>query len=136
MTLNTKGTIYIIFCVFANFISQIFFNDLSKNVLANFDFRFSRISELLQLLLEEKEFYFAMLFYALSALFWLIGIKKLALSRAFSITSLNYVLITIYSFIILTEGFTFGKVLSCILISLGIIIMNLDNSVIKRATNH
>lgn len=128
---NKIGVIFILLCVMSNFISQIYFDTLSKTTLLNFKFKISEIDSLFLILLKNSSFYLALFFYALSALFWLLGLKSLSLAKAFSITSLNYILITLYSFYILNEGIAFNKVLSCIFITFGVVIMNKDTLLTK-----
>ena len=61
--------------------------------------------------------------FGLSAVFWIIGIKKTALAKAFSIVSLNYILIFSYSFFHLQESLSWYKLASCLFIICGVIIL-------------
>ena len=121
---NIKGFYLILLCILANFFSQIFFNILSKTQLSELTFSFLSLKKNLLIIFSSKFFFIAILLYTFSAIFWLLGIKKMPLSKAFSYTSINYILITIYSVFILNEEITINKILSILFITLGVIIMN------------
>ena len=126
-----KGYFFIILCVLSNFVSQIFFDLLSKNELNSFSPSFESINEFLIILITSRLFFTAIIFYAFSALFWLIGLKSISLSKAFSVLSTNYVFITLYSIYFLDEVFSSKKIISCISIIVGVLIMNMDFKSIK-----
>ena len=114
--------IILLFCVITNFIYQVVFKDLSI-LFVDFELTFENVIDLLFTLILHPNFWIAFFMFALSAVFWIIGIKNIALSKAFSFLSLNYLLIIGYSYIFLNEGLSFKKIGACILIVFGVILL-------------
>jgi multidrug transporter EmrE-like cation transporter len=112
-----KGYTLILSSVVTNFISQIFFKKCGDEIIISkidFETIVSIYSELT----------FGIIFYITSAIFWLLGLKKLNLFEAYSFTSLNYILITTYSYLYLNEFSDFNKLYGIPFIILGVILIN------------
>jgi len=120
-----KGYIFVLLSVFSNFISQIQFNYVSKNIINQQNINFQNINNIITILITNLSFIYGVLFFGLSAIFWLIALKRMILSSAYTLTSINYILITIYSVLILHENLNWQKTISSLLIFIGIIIMSL-----------
>jgi len=114
--------------VFFNFISQIVFAELAKDISFS-EFSISTVTILIFDLLNDLRFWFAFCCFCLSALLWVIGLKKIALAKAFSIMSLNYILIFTYVSFILKEEITINKILSCIFIVCGVLLLAKNKSI-------
>jgi drug/metabolite transporter (DMT)-like permease len=117
-----KSYLILIIAVIVNFSSQIIFADLSKEISFN-TFSIINVKTILFDLLLKPYFWLAFCFFMSSAILWVIGIKKIALAKAFSILSLNYILIFGYSFFILKEGISIYKLTSCLFIVCGVILL-------------
>lgn len=115
-----KGYILILVSVVTNFVSQIFFKKCGDEIkISKIDFEtiVSIYSELI----------FGIIFFITSAIFWLLGLKNLSLFEAYSFTSLNYILISTYSYLYLNEFSDFNKLYGIPFIILGVILINKKN---------
>jgi drug/metabolite transporter (DMT)-like permease len=105
-----------------NFGSQIFFKRLANSeVLSNFILSDSIV--VLIELMKNIEFWIAFLLYGLSAVFWVLSLRKVPLAIAFSVLSLNYLLVMIYSGLYLNEKVTIENFLSCFFIVGGVLLI-------------
>ena len=115
-----KSYLILIIGILFNFFSQLFFDDLSNDV--NFDFfTIENFIQFFSIILYNYKFWTAMILFCLGSLLWIIGLKKIPLSNAFSIASLNYILIFIYSSYTLNKDISLIKIVSCSFIVIGII---------------
>lgn len=115
--------IIIVISIVFVFISQVMFKQISGSI--QFDgFSLESVILLVHTLFKNVYYWLALFAFGFSMVLWLIGLKNLSLSQAFSLTSLNYIFIALYSFFILNEDFTFMKILSCVFIICGIILIN------------
>lgn len=113
---------YAIFSVLCNFLAQFLFKKIANKV--NFT------SEIILII----NFFFknvillssALIAYFFSAFFWLMCLKGLNLSKAFSITALNFILIPILSKNIFNEVISENTIIGIILIIFGILLVNLN----------
>ena len=126
-----KSYINLFFCVITNFIFQIIFGELAINF-NNLEISLVEIEKVLSGLLITPMFWIALIMFMLSALFWISGIKKIALSEAFSFLSLNYLLILGYSSFFLNEEITLKNSVACIMIVLGAIVLAQNNKLNSR----
>ena len=75
---------------------------------------------------DAEPFWIALTAFSIGAALWLIGIKSISLSKAFSVTSLNFIFIALYSFLVLNEEVSIIKIISCILIIIGVLLMTVQ----------
>ena len=115
--------VIIIISIVIGFYSQLLFKEVSSKVLME-KFTVESILKLLDSLFKNENFWLALLVFIISSILWITGLRNLSLSRAFSFTSLNYILIATYSYYVIEEEFTFKKTLACIFIIMGILLIN------------
>lgn len=118
-----KYVLYVILCVVANFLSQTQFKVVSNSI-KEFNLTTETIFNLLFSFAFNFNFWLALILFALSSIFWVFGIKGTSLSKAFSLLSLNYVLIIFYSWWFLGEVITWNQLLSLILILTGVVLIS------------
>ena len=126
-----KHVLYIVLCVVANFFSQTQFKVVSSSI-KGFDLTPETIFDLLFSFAFNFNFWFALIFFGLSSILWIIGIKGTSLSKAFSLLSLNYVLIIVYSWGFLDEVITWNQILSLALILIGVILISFKKREISQ----
>ena len=118
----------LIFCVIFNSASQVVFARVAKDI--SFEvLTLTNVKLLFTNLFSNAFFWIALTFFGLSALFWILGIKKISLAKAFSITSLNFILIFFYSFYVLNEEISIFKIISCLSIVSGVVILSNAKSI-------
>lgn len=118
-----KSYVFLIFCVLFNSASQVVFAWVAKDI--SFEvLTLSNVKLLSVHLFNNWFFWIALTSFGLSALFWILGIKRIALAKAFSITSLNFILIFFYSFFILNEEISILKIIACLSIVSGVVILS------------
>ena len=123
-----KSYLLLIASIVINFSGQIIFTEIA-NKISFLTFNFESIKTIFMYLVYEPNFWLALFIFFIAALFWIVGLKKVALVKAFSIGSLNYILILIYSFFILKEDFSFYKLGSCLLIIFGVIDLSQNENI-------
>jgi len=125
---------FLVLCVVSNFFSQILFDKVSKSI-QNIDISPANIVNILTIMIINPLFWLSIIIYILSAILWLLGIKKIPLSNAYSITSLNYIFVTFYAIIFLNEVVSFQKLISICLVISGVFLMSVNtkmNITIKK----
>lgn len=115
--------ILILFSVLANFISQTQFKSVALILPIGVNF-----FDVLELLVKNYKLYLGFLFFGLSSILWILGLKGLTLTRALSILSLNYILILGYGKIQLNEELSVSRIFATFLILLGILMLNKEKS--------
>lgn len=100
--------------------SQIIFKEVAE-VVENLEVSLSNIYKIILTIINQLNFWVALSFYILSAMFWIFGLKRIAISKAFAMTSLNFVIISIYSFLIFKEDLSLSKILSSFFIVIGVL---------------
>jgi hypothetical protein len=88
-----KGYVYILLCVCFGLISQIYFDIVSKYIL------YINFKNILLIFLNPS-FWIAFTFFVFSSICWIIGIKTIPISKAFSLISLNYIFIYLFIYIL------------------------------------
>ena len=121
-----KSYIFLIFCVLSNFFVQILFDKVAKSM-AGIRLSTSNAVEITSILVSNPYFWLSIVIFVLSAIFWLLGIKKVPLSNAYAITSLNYIFVSIYAVLFLKEILSFQKILAVVLVILGVYLMALGS---------
>tara|TARA_B110000211_G_C13658460_1_gene369113 strand:+ start:130 stop:504 length:375 start_codon:yes stop_codon:yes gene_type:complete len=114
-----KYVFLIIFSVLANFISLTQFKSLATDLPVE-----AEILAVFEVLIFNCKLYVGLLFFGLSSILWIFGLKGLSLTKAYTILSLNYVLILGYSYMQLQEEVSISRICAAFLIILGIIIIN------------
>ncbi|WP_419874594.1 EamA family transporter [Candidatus Pristimantibacillus sp. PTI5] len=76
-------------------------------------------------LLFNSNYIFSIICLAFQAVFWQLTLRKIELSIAYPLTSLNNVFILVASFIIFKEQITYNNILGVSIIMAGIVILNL-----------
>ena len=113
---------YAIFSVITNFFAQFLFKIIASKITITSEFTLLLNFFLKNLILLSS----ALMVYILSAFFWLMCLKGLNLSKAFSITALNFILIPILSKNIFHEIIPENTIIGIILIIFGILLVNLN----------
>lgn len=121
-----KHVLYVVLGVLAAFTSQTQFKSLTFDLPTDADH-----IEVFFTLIKNYKLYLGIALYALSSVFWLLGIKGLSLTKAYSMLSLNYILILLYGHYQLGETVTITRVIAVMMIIGGVVIMNSDK---KNAT--
>jgi len=124
-----KSYFFLILCVLSNFFVQILFDKVSKSI-NNLDINTANIIKITSILVNNPYFWLSIVIFVLSAIFWLLGIKKVPLSNAYAITSINYIFVSIYAVLFLKEVLSFQKIIALVLVILGVYLMALGS---KRA---
>lgn len=114
--------------IIINFFSQIIFTEIACKI-SFLSFSYENIKTIFMYLFFEPNFWLALFIFLIAALCWIVGLKKIALAKAFSIGSLNYILIFIYSYFILKEDFSFYKLGSCLLTIFGVIVLSQNENI-------
>lgn len=117
-----KSFYILILVVLSNFFSQILFKEISNFIVLT-NISFESLYNLAILLIEMPVFWLAFFTFLLSATLWVIALKKVALSVAFSVMSLIYIFITFYSYFILKEEISIKNIISVFLIILGVLLI-------------
>jgi drug/metabolite transporter (DMT)-like permease len=72
---------------------------------------------------------FALLLFVFSSFFWLLSLKGLSISKAFSITSFNYIFIPVLSNQFFNEEFSYRHIFGIIFIFFGVFLTNFKKSI-------
>lgn len=121
-----KSYIFLIFCVLSNFFVQILFDKVAKSI-SGVTLNTSNVTQIISNLINNPYFWLSIVIFVLSAIFWLLGIKKVPLSNAYAITSLNYIFVSVYAVSFLNELLSFQKVVAIVLVILGVYLMALGS---------
>ena len=76
-------------------------------------------------LLSNTSSYIALFCYGLSVILWLVALKEIKLSVAYPMQSVGYILVTIFSYFMLSEKIGIGNVIGLTLILLGAVTLGL-----------
>ncbi len=113
-----------------NFISQILFENLSQQIKVEV-WSLLNLYTVLSSLVTTFYFWCALISFCLSSILWIFAIRRIALSIAFSMMSLNYVLIIAYTFFFLNEYISINQLISCTLIIAGVLIIS-NNQILTK----
>jgi len=102
--------------------SQILFKE-GVNSHGPLSFSFNQLFSLFWAILSNKMILAGMFTLGLSFIVWIVALSRLNLSIAYPLTSINFILIGIFSATILQESVSLYQVLGTILISIGIVVL-------------
>lgn len=120
---NLKHFTFIVFAVFSNFISQLYFKKTSE-IIKHSDLKLDEVTELILKISTNYLFWIGIIFFFIGAILWLLGLKKISLGQAFSISSLNYLFVGFHSYFFLDENISIQKIVSIILLIIAVSIFN------------
>ena len=128
-----KSYIVIILSVLANFIHQVLLKSVAIQI-EDFNRSFDEIFFLCKSYIFNVNFILSICFFVLSSILWILGLKKITLSKAIALTSINFILIVVYSSEVLNEELSLKKTLSCIFIVVGVLLISISKNENQKLT--